>query len=275
MKAQAFDTHGGPEVVTLRDLDDPEPGPGEVRVRVAGCGVNHLDLFVRQGFPGVGPFPHILGSEISGTIDKLGSGVSGRAVGEKVVVLPGRGCGHCEYCHQGRENICASFRVLGNQRQGGYAEYVVVGVDDCIVVGDTLPLADWAAVPLVFQTAWHMLFPLGSLVAGQSVLIESAGSGVGTAALQIAKLAGASVAVSAGGPSKCAKLTEMGADLTIDHLAEDVRKAVLAWTGGRGVDVVVSHVGGATFVKSLGCLARGGRLVTCGATAGPKICGLQ
>jgi NADPH:quinone reductase-like Zn-dependent oxidoreductase len=271
MIAVVFDRHGGPDVLERREVPDPEPGPGEVRIRVAGCGVNHLDLYVRQGIPGVEPFPHIAGSEVSGTIDRLGPRVTGLQPGQGVLVAPGSGCGHCEYCHAGREQICPRFRVLGNQRQGGYAEYVVVDADDCLPINDRWPLTSWAAVPLVFQTAWHMLFDRGDLRAGQDVLVESAGSGLGTAAIQVAKLAGARVAATAGGEAKIRRLEEMGVDLAVDHQAEDVRRGVREWTGGRGVDLVVAHVGGPMLTVSLACLARGGRLVTCGATAGPVV----
>jgi NADPH:quinone reductase-like Zn-dependent oxidoreductase len=271
MIAIVFDRHGGPEVLERREVPDPEPGPGEVRVRVAGCGVNHLDLWVRGGMPGVAPLPHIIGSEISGTIDRLGPGVSGLELGQAVLVIPGRGCGRCEFCHAGREQLCPEYRVLGNQRQGGYAELVVVNAGDCVPVNDRWPLVEWAAIPLVFQTAWHMLFDRGGLRAGQDVLVESGGSGVGTAAIQVAKLAGARVVATAGGEAKCQRLEGLGVDLALDHQAGDVRRRVRDWTGGRGVDLVIAHVGGATFTESMACLARGGRLVTCGATAGPRV----
>ena len=186
-------------------------------------------------------------------------------------MIPGRGCGTCEYCHAGREMICPSFRVLGNGRQGGYAEFVVVEEGDCLPVGSPPSLVEWAAVPLVFQTAWHMLFDRGGLRPGQDVLVEAAGSGVGTAAIQVAKLAGARVVATAGGAAKRDRLAAMGVDLALDSRADDVRKRVKEWSGGRGVDLVFSHVGGDTFTESMACLARGGRLVTCGATAGPRV----
>ena len=271
MIAVVFDRHGGPDVMGLREMPDPEPGHGQVRVRVAGCGVNHLDLWVREGMPGVAPLPHIAGSEVSGTIDRLGPGVSRLREGQGVLVIPGRGCGTCEYCHAGREMICPSFRVLGNGRQGGYAEFVVVEEGDCLPVGSPPSLVEWAAVPLVFQTAWHMLFDRGGLRPGQDVLIEAAGSGVGTAAIQVAKLAGARVVATAGGAAKRDRLAAMGVDLALDSRADDVRKRVKEWSGGRGVDLVFSHVGGDTFTESMACLSRGGRLVTCGATAGPRV----
>jgi NADPH:quinone reductase-like Zn-dependent oxidoreductase len=271
MIAIVFDRHGGPEVLERREVSDPEPGHGQVRVKVAGCGVNHLDLFVRAGIPGVAPMPHILGSEISGTIDKLGPGVTGLNPGQAVLVIPGRGCGRCEFCHAGQEQICPDFKVLGNQRQGGYAEYVVVEAEDCWPVNDRWPLTSWAAVPLVFQTSWHMLFDKGRLGAGQTVLIESAGSGIGTAAIQIARLAGAKVIAVAGGEAKRRRLDEFGVDLAIDYLTDDVRKRVREATGGSGVDLVFAHVGGPILKTSLACLTRGGRLVTCGATAGPIV----
>ena len=272
MKAVVFDRHGGADVLKYRDVPDPVPGHGEVRVKVAGCGVNHLDIWVRDGIPGVGPMPHILGSEISGTVESLGPGASGVEVGANVLIAPGRGCGRCEFCIRGREQICPEFHVLGNQRQGGYAEYVVVDAADCIPVNDRWSLTEWAAVPLVFQTAWHMLVDLGQIRAGQDVLIESAGSGVGTAGIQIAKLFGARVIATGGSESKRRWLVEtMNADVAIDYTVQDVRKAVKSLTNGRGVDLVFSHVGGPTFKQSMACLARGGTLVTCGATAGPIV----
>lgn len=272
MIAIVFDKHGGPEVLERREVPDPEPGHGQVRIKVAGCGVNHLDLWIRGGIPGVAPLPqHILGSEISGTVEKLGTGVTSLKLGQAVLMIPGHGCGRCLACHEGQEQRCASFTVLGNQRQGGYAEYVVVEASDCVPVNDRWPLTHWAAVPLVFQTAWHMLFDQGRLEAGQDVLIESAGSGVGTAAIQIAKMAGARVIATAGSTAKRARIEAMGADAAIDYTQEDVRKRVRELTGGRGVDLVFSHVGGAAFAQSFACLTRGGRLVTCGATAGPVV----
>jgi NADPH:quinone reductase-like Zn-dependent oxidoreductase len=272
MIAIVFDKHGGPEVLERREVPDPEPGHGQVRIRVAGCGVNHLDLWIRGGIPGVAPMPaHILGSEVSGTVEKLGTGVTGLTLGQGVLVIPGHGCGRCPACHEGQEQRCAHFAVLGNQRQGGYAQFVVVDAKDCFPVSDRWPLTHWAAIPLVFQTAWHMLFDQGQLEPGQDVLIESAGSGVGTAAIQVAKLAGARVIATAGSAAKCMRIEAMGADVTIDHTQEDVRKRVREVTAGRGVDLVFAHVGGPVFSQSFACLTRGGRLVTCGATAGPVI----
>src|SRR5207248_1648917 len=215
---------------------------------------------IRCGIPGVHPMPHILGSEVSGTIDQLGPGATGLAVGQAVLVIPGHGCGRCAFCHEGREQTCPGYKVLGNQRQGGYAEYVVVEAGDCVPVNDRWPLAHWAAVPLVFQTAWHMLLTQGQLEAGQDVLIESAGSGVGTAAVQVARLAGARVIATAGSEAKRTRLEAMGVDVAIDYNAEDVRKRVKEVTSGRGVDLVFAHVGGPTFNQSLACLSRGGRL---------------
>lgn len=255
----------------MREWPTPGPGHGEVLIKVAGCGLNHLDLWVRDGLPGVAPMPHILGSEVAGRIAALGGPVEGLAVGDAVIVVPGHGCGRCALCNEGRESICPRFTVLGNQRQGGCAEFVVVDQRDCIKVGDRIPLTNWAAVPLVFQTAWHMLFDLGHLKTGETVLIESAGSGVGTAAIQIAKLAGARVIATVGGEAKCRRVADLGADIAIDHQANDVRKDVREVTGGQGADVVFAHVGGPNFASTLACLARGGRLVTCGATAGPNI----
>jgi NADPH:quinone reductase-like Zn-dependent oxidoreductase len=272
MNAVVFDRHGGPDVLQYRSVPDPVPGHGEVKIKVAGCAVNHLDLWVREGIPGVAPMPHILGSEISGTVEELGPEATGVAVGDSVLVSPGRGCGRCEFCVAGREQICRDFQVLGNQRQGGYAEFVVVNAADCLPVNDRWSLVEWAAVPLVFQTAWHMLVDIGKIRAGQDVLIESAGSGVGTAGIQIARLFGARVIATAGGETKRQWLVDkMGAEVTIDYRAQDVRKTIQSLTSGRGVDIVFSHVGGPTFTQSMACLARGGTLVTCGATAGPIV----
>ncbi len=272
MRAIVFDRHGGPEVLELRNIAAPEPAYGEVRVKVVACGVNHLDIWVREGMPGVMPMPHILGSEVAGTIEKLGQGVTGLKVGDSVIVVPGRGCGACEFCRAGQEQVCARYAVLGNQRQGGYAEFVVVPQRDCLVVStERWSLVEWAAVPLVFKTAWHMLCDRGGLRSADYVLVESGGSGVGVAAIQIALNAGARVAATARGEAKRARLVALGVDLAIDYTAVETRKAVRDWTEGRGVDIVVSHVGGTTFTESMACLARHGRLVTCGATAGAKV----
>ena len=279
MRAVVFYRHGGPEVLEYReDIPTPQPGPDEVLVKVRYAALNRLDDFVRIGWRGLDlTFPHILGSDFSGTIAALGAGVSGWAEGQRVIANPTLWCGKCLQCLAGWHNRCDTLAILGEHSAGAYAEFVRVPARNLVAIPDDFPgdpstvsgLVRAAAAPLVSVTAWHMLITTGHVRAGETVLVVGAGGGVNSVAIQIAKLAGATVLVVAANAEKAAKARALGADLAIDRAIEsNWSKAVQAATGRRGVDVVVDNVGAATWVSSLRCLARGGRLLTVGGTTG-------
>ena len=269
MKAILFHQHGGPEVLQFTDVPDPEPRPTEVLVRVRACALNHLDLWVRGGLPNVPiPLPHIPGSDVAGEIAKIGSEVTTVRVGQKVVLAPGVTCGKCAACISGQDNRCRQFTNLGYMIDGGCAEFVRVPEVNCLSCPENLSFEQAAAIPLVFQTAWHMLIARAQLQPGEDVLVLGAGSGVGTAAIQIAKFFGARVIATAGSDEKLQKARELGADHGINHKSQKIRDEVRRITNKRGVDVVFEHVGTATWDDSLASLALAGRLVTCGATTG-------
>lgn len=269
MKAIAFTKHGGPEVLEPVELPDPMPGPGEALVHVRACGINHLDLWVRGGLPGVMcAMPHVLGSDVVGQIAAVGEGVTGLALGSKTLVHPALSCGECPACAAGDDNLCRRYDVLGRRSNGGYAECVVVPARNCLPYPERLSWEEAAAAPLVFLTAWHMLSGRARLRAGEDVLVIGAGSGVGSAAIQVAKRLGARVIATAGGPEKLVRARELGADEVIDHSSEDIAARVRALTQRKGVEVVLEHVGGRIFEAGVDALAKNGRLVTCGATIG-------
>jgi NADPH:quinone reductase-like Zn-dependent oxidoreductase len=269
MKAIVIPRHGGPDVLELRDVARPEPGPNEVLVRVRACALNHLDLWSRQGLPGVQfPLPLIPGSDIAGEIAAVGAAAARVKVGEKVVLSPGVGCGQCGACASGDDNHCRRYTLIGYMRNGGCAEYVVAPEVNALPMPEGLSFEEAAAVPLVFLTAWHMLVTRAQLKPGEDVLVLGAGSGIGSAAIQIAKLVGARVIATAGNPAKFEKARALGADDMIQHGQQDISDPVRRLTGKRGVDVVFEHVGQATWEQSIKSLATGGRLVTCGATTG-------
>lgn len=270
MRAIVFHRHGGLEVLEEAELPTPEPGPGEVRVRVRAVALNHLDLWVRQGLPSLKlPLPHILGSDIAGVVDEVGEKVEGVEPGMEVMVQPGLSCMKCQACLSGHDNDCASYRIVGEHVRGGYAEYVVVPAGNVVPKPAALSFEEAAAVPLVFLTAWEMLVRKARLEPGERVLVQAAGSGVSSAAIQIAKLLGAEVIASASTEEKLEKARELGADHTVNYTEQDlvaeVRRIVAP---KKGVEVVVDHVGEATWDASVRALANGGRLVTCGATTG-------
>jgi NADPH:quinone reductase-like Zn-dependent oxidoreductase len=274
MKAIIFEKHGGPEVLRYTEVAEPQPGPGEVAVRVSACALNHLDLWVRGGLPGVPiPLPHIPGSDVAGVVAKIGQGVTTVQPGQRVLLAPGVSCGKCPQCLAGSDNRCPQFTNLGYLIDGGCAELVRCPEVNCFPYPENLSFEQAAAVPLVFQTAWHMLVTRAQLQAGEEVLVLGAGSGVGSAAVQIAKLFGCRVIATGGSDAKLARAKELGADESILHRKEGARThgikdQVRRLTGKRGVDVVFEHVGTATWEDSVSSLARGGRLVTCGATTG-------
>jgi NADPH:quinone reductase-like Zn-dependent oxidoreductase len=269
MKAVTFAQHGGPDVLRYMEVTAPVNAPDEVLVRVHACALNHLDLWVRGGLPGISiPLPHILGSDISGEVAKVGANVAQVRLGQKVLLSPGISCGHCPQCLAGNHSACREYTLFGYMVDGGYAEYVRAPAVNVLPMPQNLSYVEAAAVPLVFLTAWHMLITRARLKPAEEVLILGAGSGVGSAAIQIAKLTGARVIATAGSEEKLAKAKELGADETILHSKQDIAAEVKRLTNRRGVDVVFEHVGQATWEQSLRSLAVGGRLVTCGATTG-------
>jgi len=271
MKAAVMHEHGGPEVLRIEEIETPSPGAGEVRVRVEACALNHLDLFVRRGIPGVPiPLPHVGASDLSGTVDALGDGVEGWSVGDRVLVNPSRWCGRCPGCVEGRLEACDDFQVHGEHTWGGAAEYSVVPATNLYPLADRFSFEEAAAVPLTFQTAFRALFTQARLRIGESVLILGASGGVAVAAVQMAKAAGAIVYAVTSGPENVAKVKALGADEVIDRLEVDFSKEMWKRTGRRGVDVVFENTGQATWKGAIRALARGGRLVTYGATTGPR-----
>jgi len=269
MKAILFDHHGGPEVLRYTDVPELEPRSGEVITHVHACGLNHLDLWVRGGLPGVPiPLPHIPGSDVAGVIEKVGPNVTTVKRDQKVLLAPGVTCGKCPACQAGRDNYCPQFTNLGYMVDGGCAQYVRCPEVNCFPYPETLSFEEAAAVPLVFQTAWHMLLTRAQLQPAETVLILGAGSGVGSAAVQIAKFFGCRVIATAGNDAKLAKAKELGADDLVNHHAQKIKDEVRRLTAKRGVDVVFEHVGSSTWDDSVASLTRGGRLVTCGATTG-------
>jgi len=268
MKAVVISEHGGPEVLRYTDFPEPASGAHDVLVRVRACALNHLDLWVRRGLPGrTIAFPHIPGSDISGEVAKVGESVKNVRAGEKVLLAPGLSCGQCPQCIAGRDNFCKEYTLFGSGVHGGCAEFVKSPAANVIPIPGNLSFEEAAAIPLVFLTAWHMLLYRAHLQPAEDVLVIAAGSGVGSAAIQIAKAAGARVIATAGSEPKLAKAKELGADDVLLHGGEFARD-VKRLTGGRGVDVVFEHVGAATWDQSVYSLAAGGRLVTCGATTG-------
>ena len=267
MRAVRFYAHGGPEVLRLEAAPDPVAAAGHVLVRVRACALNHLDLYQRRGLDRVTiPFPHISGADVAGDVVDAPGGEL--ATGTRVLLQPGLSCGRCAACLGGRDNMCARYDVLGYQSDGGYAELVVVPVVNVVPIPDHISFVDAAAFPLTFLTAWHMLVTRARVVAGETVLVLAGASGVGQAAIQIARLFGARVIATAGSAAKQQRARDLGADEVIDHYAGDIVGEVRRLTGRRGVDVVVEHVGQATWAKSVRSLAPGGRLVTCGNTTG-------
>jgi NADPH:quinone reductase-like Zn-dependent oxidoreductase len=271
MKAVAIREHGGAEVLRHEELPDPVAGPGEVVVRVRACALNHLDLWTRRGLPGRSiAFPHVLGNDIAGEIASLPAPIEGLAVGQRVMLSPGTSCGRCRSCLSGEDSSCRQYRILGYQLHGGYAERVRCPAANVIPIPDHVGFEQAAAFPLVFLTAWRMLVTRARVTRGDDVLVWAAGSGVGMASVQIAKLYGARVIATAGAPAKLARTRELGADHVLDHHHDDVVAEVRKITGKKGADVVVEHVGEATWERSILSLAPHGRLVTCGATSGAR-----
>jgi NADPH:quinone reductase-like Zn-dependent oxidoreductase len=269
MRAVTLRKHGGPEVLTVEDLPTPEPGPGEVRVRVEAVALNHVDIWVRRGMPHLKlEYPFLLGADVAGVVDALGAGVDWLKVGDPIVVNPGHSCGRCRECLSGRDNLCRHFQLMGEDRPGGYAEQIIVPQTNIVPRPTSLSSVEAAAVPVTFLTAWQMLTRKAQVKPGDDVLVIAAGSGVGSAAVQIAKLHGARVIATASTDEKLARARALGADEGINHQTQDLLAEVKRLTGKRGVDVVIEHVGEAVWSQVILGTAKGGRIVTCGATSG-------
>lgn len=269
MKAVVFHRYGGPEVLQYEEIDTPEIGPDEALIRVRACGLNRLDLMITGGLtPGKAPLPHICGSEVAGEIAQLGENVKGFAPGQRVVVAPYLHDGTCEFCLAGEETTCLNGDILGLRSNGGYAEYVKVPGNSLVGLPENLTFEEGAAQALATLTAWHMLVTKAGIHAGETVLVHSAGSGVGAAAIQIAKLWGAQVIATASTDEKLEKAKELGADEVINYAQQNFYQEVRQLTNKRGVDIVVEHIGQDTWEKSIQSLSRNGRLVICGTTSG-------
>jgi NADPH:quinone reductase-like Zn-dependent oxidoreductase len=270
MKAVRIHQFGGPEVLTYEDIADPQPRKDQVLVRVQACALNHLDVWVRKGLPGV-KLPHTLGSDVAGEIVEIGEYVGGFKTGQRVLLAPMHYCGHCAKCVTGLQNQCREFTVLGNGVDGGNCELIAVPAANVIPIPDSLDFNQAASVPLVFLTAWHMLVGRAGIRPGQTVLVLGASSGVGIAAIQIAKFFQCRVITTAGDETKLEKARELGADFGINHYQQKISEEVRKITNKEGVDIVVEHVGAATWEESVKSLKNGGTLVTCGATTGPNV----
>lgn len=269
MKAARIHGHGGVDALVLEDVPDPKIKANEILLQVRACALNHLDLFVRTGIPGMTfPMPHILGSDIAGEVVEVGELCERVKPGWRVLLSPGTSCRQCSQCLAGNDNLCRRYAVFGYGRAGGDCELLAAPEYAAIPIPDEMNFRSAAATPLVFLTAWHMLMTRAKLQPGEDVLVLGASSGVGTAAIQIARLFQCQVIATAGSAEKLARARELGAHHVIDHYREDISAEVRKITGRRGVDVVVEHVGVATWSKSLESLAPAGRLVTCGATTG-------
>ena len=271
MKALYFNKHGELDVVKYGDVPDPKPGPGEVLIRVRACALNFLDIWVRRGWPGLKlEMPHWCGADVAGEIAELGENVSDWQVGQRVVVDPGVSLVEDEYTRRGEDSVSPGYHILGEHRRGGAAEYLTVPASNLAAIPDNIDYPEAAAPLLVGLTAWRMLMHQAGLRAGESVLVVGAGGGVNSMAIQMAKLAGATVYVVAGNAEKSERARQLGADVVLDRSQVDWGKEIYKLTSRRGVDVVVDNVGQATITTSMQAVARGGRIVIVGNTSGPQ-----
>jgi NADPH:quinone reductase-like Zn-dependent oxidoreductase len=277
MTAMVLREHGGPDVLRLEQVPLVEPGPGEVRVRIKACALNHLDIWVRRGGPAFKlEYPHRLGSDIAGVIDAVGPGAvvgtggktTAPTIGAKCIVHPALSCMRCAACLGGHDNLCRHYKILGENTQGAYGEYIVVPAVNIAPYPERLSFPEAAASILPFLTAWQMIVHKARVQPGETVLVQGAGSGIGVAAIQIAKLFGARVIATASSDAKLERAKALGADVLIDYVKQDFVAECKKLTDKRGVDAVIEHVGGEVFVGSIKAVKNGGRVVTCGATAG-------
>src|SRR6266542_1022452 len=271
MRAMAFSQHGDVDVLQLMDLPTPELSDDEVLVQVKACALNHLDVWVRKGLPTKIPMPHISGCETAGVVAQLGKRVHNFTAGQRVLISPGQCALDSEWYNQGLDSCADDYHIQGYQTQGGFAEYTKARAVDLLPISETWSFVEWAAVPLTFVTAWNMLHTRARIQPNDEVVVFGASSGVGTAAIQIAKAAGAHVFAVAGSEDKLRRAEELGADVLLNYNTQEIGKEVRARTGKRGADIVFEHVGAAVWEQALKCLGKNGRLVTCGATTGSKV----
>jgi NADPH:quinone reductase-like Zn-dependent oxidoreductase len=269
MKAIRIHAHGGVDQLLIDEMPKPTPGRGQVLVEMKAAGLNMLDLWVRRGIPGV-PLPVILGSDGAGVVRELGEGTKWFTKGDEVLVLPGYGCGMCGECQNGREHYCARYGILGENRDGVMADYVTLGEQHLIRKPANISFEEGASIPLVYLTAWEMVVNKGAIKPWNTVLVWGASSGVGSAAVQIAKAYGARVITTAG-TTKLERARTLGADVVLDHYQQDIAKEIKQLTSGRGCDLIIEHTGVKTWAASMRSLAKGGRLVLCGSTRGPEV----
>jgi NADPH:quinone reductase-like Zn-dependent oxidoreductase len=268
MRAAFFKEHGGPDKIIWGDYKDPVLGAGEVLVKVRACGLNHVDLLLLDGrYPPPEGLPHVNGCDVAGTVAETGAGVKGLGTGQRVLVFPGFSCGTCEYCLRGERTVCVRYGYLGAARDGGYAEYVKTAAENIIPLPDGLAFETAAAAAMTTLTSWHALIAQADLKPGQTVLVQAAGSGVGAAAIQIAKLCHARVITTVGSDDKIEFARSLGADAVVNYRTQDFVEETRKWSGKRGVDVVIEHIGSDTFERSIYCLTRLGTLVTIGSHA--------
>jgi NADPH:quinone reductase-like Zn-dependent oxidoreductase len=272
MKAMVFGRHGGPEVLEPREVPDPSPAPDDVLLRVMACGMNHLDLWIRSGALGLEvEMPHIGGCDVAGEVVECGAAVRHLKPGDRVLVHAVISCGTCPACRSGDDNLCRAYDLVGRRRNGGFAEKIAVPGRNCLPMPANLAWEEAAALPVVLVTAWHMLVGRANLRPGEDCLVIGAGSGVGSIAVQVARLLGARVIATAGDAGKLERVRSLGAHEVIDHRRQDIDAEVRRLTGKKGVEVVFEHVGGRVLESCVTALARNGRLVTCGATIGNRV----
>jgi NADPH:quinone reductase-like Zn-dependent oxidoreductase len=265
VKAAFFKEHGGSDRIIYDDYKDPSPDPTEVVVRVKACALNHVDMLLLDGrYPPPEGLPHVNGCEVTGTIESVGERVKGLAKGQRVIIFPGFSCGTCEYCLRGERTVCMRYGYLGAARDGGYAELVKAPAANILPLPESISFEQGAALPLAMLTSWHALVVQANVRAGQTVLVQAAGSGVGSAAIQIARLCGARVITTVGSDDKIEFAKALGADKVVNYRTQDFVEEAKKWSSKRGVDVVVEHIGGETFEKSVYALTRLGTLVTIG-----------
>jgi NADPH:quinone reductase-like Zn-dependent oxidoreductase len=265
MKAAFFKEHGGSDKIIYGDYKDPVPGPGEAVVRVRACALNHVDMLLLDGrYPPPEGLPHVNGCEVTGTVEALGPGVAGPTPGQRVIIFPGFSCGSCEFCLRGERTVCLRYGYLGAARDGGYAELVKAPAANLLPLPESISFEDGAAVPLAMLTSWHALIAQAAVKPGQTVLVHAAGSGVGSAAIQIARMVGARVMTTVGSDDKREFARALGAEHVVNYRTQDFVDEAKKWTGKRGVDIVIEHIGGETFERSSYALARLGTLVSIG-----------